>query len=59
MDPHDLIFPRGDEILLEGIIKPLLKISMSKSKTLTLSFRYLNLSLTVSLMILKSLFDCS
>ena len=59
MDAHNLFFPRGDESLLEGIIMTLLKKSMSKTKMLSLSFRYLNLSQTVSLMILKSLFDCS
>ena len=59
MDAHNLIFPRGDESLLEGIIMTLLKKSMSKSKTFSLLFTSLNLSQTVSLMILKSLFDCS
>ena len=59
MDANNLFFPRGDESLLEGIIMTLLKKSMSKTKMLSLSFRYLNLSQTVSLMILKSLFDCS
>ena len=59
MDAHNLFFPRGDESLLEGIIMTLLKKSMSKTKMLSLSFGYLNLSQTVSLMILKSLFDCS
>ena len=59
MDAHNSFFPRGDKSLLEGIIKTLLKKSMSKSKTLSLSFTSLNLSQTVSLMILKSLFDCS
>ena len=59
MDAHNLFLPRGDKSLLDGIIKSLLKKSVSKSKTLNLSFRYLNLSQTESLMILKSLFDCS
>ena len=59
MDAHNLFLPRGDKSLLDGIIKSLLKKSVSKSKTLSLSFRYLNLSQTESLMILKSLFDCS
>ena len=59
MDAHNLFFPRGDKSLLDGIIKSLFKKSVSKSKTLSLSFRYLNLSQTESLMILKSLFDCS
>ena len=59
MDAHNLFLPRGDKSLLDGIIKFLLKKSVSKSKTLSLSFRYLNLSQTESLMILKSLFDCS
>ena len=59
MDAHNLFLPRGDESLLEGIIMILLKKSMSKSKTFSLLFTSLNLSQTVSLMILKSLFDCS
>ena len=59
MDAHNLFLPRGDKSLLDGIIKFLLKKSVSKSKTLSLSFRYLTLSQTESLMILKSLFDCS
>ena len=59
MEAHNLFLPRGDKSLLDGIIKSLLKKSVSKSKTLSLSFRYLNLSQTESLMILKSLFDCS
>ena len=59
MDAHNLFLPRGDKSLLDGIIKSLFKKSVSKSKTLSLSFRYLNLSQTESLMILKSLFDCS
>ena len=59
MDAHNLFFPRGDESLLEEIIMTLLKKSMSKSKTFSLLFTSLNLSQTVSLMILKSLFDCS
>ena len=59
MDAHNLFLPRGDKSLFDGIIKSLLKKSVSKSKTLSLSFRYLNLSQTESLMILKSLFDCS